>query len=215
MAQKTNSTNTPMKPEQFEKSYLDSKMWILLLAILMIVIGTLIYLEVCGAISSGSNPSSFVGASAQSSENENGEVSGAIIAFAETLGVVIVIIGVVLLVGNVTRNGDAHKLAKDGDYVGAVSLTPAKGKTPYDKAIFLPQMSKWNTKLANDGTEPNSLLPADLQAKYKTTDDSDETDVPYQPALKAPYGQTGQMQYPGMNAMPAMPTQRANIFNTP
>lgn len=178
-ANKSSTSGFSSDDKEFFNTYIDQKRGILIFSIILILFGVIMFLQMCGAMSSGSDPSGLAGSSVGSSNtDESDTLDPAVVGFFEFLAVVMIIIGVVLVVNIQTSHTIVRKLIADKDRCGAVSVYPATGKI-VDDDLFNPQVAIWEASLVEKGIEPNSLvvLPPAMEeaiaARYATEDSSD------------------------------------------
>lgn len=174
------ATQVPSSDKEFFDKYIDKKEMVLIFMIILLVIGAVLFLNICGAASSGSDPSGLVGSSAGSSnDDDSGNLDPAVTGFLLFLALFMIIIGTIMVVKINTSHHLANKLIVNKDRCGAVMIYPAKGKT-VDDSLYIPQVALWNANLVERGIEPNSLvvlppeMEAEIESRYVSDSDSDD-----------------------------------------
>lgn len=126
-----------MNPEAFSESYLDKKTGVLIFVVIVLIIGSIMFLQVCCVQMTGSGASGLAGSSAQSSGGDGTETeyNTYCAGFAEFLAVILIAIGVYMLANIMTKKNDAEKLTKEGHLLAAISVDGKEGIVPTNDLI--------------------------------------------------------------------------------
>ena len=117
-----NGTNISSKvlsdSKSFYNTYVDHKRVLIGFCILLIFIGLVVYLQICGASCSGSDPCGCVGLSADASngdDDDSNQLNGTAYGWFITISVLFMAIGIGILAYNMAIVRSSEKLAKNGN----------------------------------------------------------------------------------------------------
>lgn len=158
----------------FKDTYMMHKRGILSFAFLLIFVGFIVYLQICGASCSGSDPCGVVGMSATTSNGEgddpdqlNGTAYGAFI----TIAVLFLCVGIGIATWYSAIAKKSSELADNGELVAAIMINGNKNDTRWDDPTLLKfQTAKYSQRVIDIGEDPAALIENDFEKnKFEKT----------------------------------------------
>lgn len=157
----------------FRKQYIDHRMGILIFASILLLIGLVVYLQVCGAECSGSDPSGAVGSSVNCSngDDDSDTLNGTATGCMFTLSLICIILGTGMLAYYYSIIKQANKLVDANLPYAAAIINAQKGKDT-DVNLLAYQTAMFEQQAIKAGIDPASLV----DNPYANTDSSDNSD---------------------------------------
>lgn len=151
----------------FKDRYMMHRRGILFFAAVLIFVGFIVYLQICGASCSGSDPCGVVGSSATASNGEgddpdqlNGTAYGAFITVAVLF--LCVGIGIAAWYGAISKKSE--ELANNGELVAAIMINGDKNDTRWDDPVLLKfQTAKYEQRVIDNGEDPSALIENEFE----------------------------------------------------
>lgn len=143
----------------FYETYIDHRKGIIVLACVLLFCGLIVYLQVCGAECSDSDPSGFVGSSVNCSNGEDDDsntLNGTAIGCMFTFSVVFVMLGAGMLMYYYSIVKQSHKLIDANMPYGAAIINMKKGKET-DTNLLAYQTALFEEKVIKAGVDPATL----------------------------------------------------------
>ena len=153
-------------PKAFSEQYLDKKTGVMVFAIILLIIGILMFFQVCSVQMGVSDASGIAGSSQQSSGYGNGEYNPQCAGFAEFIAVLIIGASLYWLATIMTTKSNAEKLVKSGHLLAACTIDSKKGVTATNE-LLQAQITLNETEAQRRGMEMHHI-------DVETDDDDDE-----------------------------------------
>lgn len=117
--------------KSFYDKYIDHRKWVFVLTIIFLILGFILFFQVCGAEMSGSDPSGLAGSSVGSSnsDGDGDELNPTVVGLLEFTALVIiaVCVGVLCYYWSIVQS--SKKLIKAGNFYGAAEINLKKGQS--------------------------------------------------------------------------------------
>ena len=116
--------------KKLEKNWLSHKINAYIIGAILILIGFVLYLQVCGAECSGSDPSGFTACSIEASNNDgDATLTGSAAGTLYTLSIVFLVCGLFAFMYSYVISSVSKKLVDENLPYAAVAIDGAKGKS--------------------------------------------------------------------------------------
>lgn len=151
----------------FRDTYMMHRRGVLFLSFMLIFVGFIVYLQICGASCSGSDPCGVVGMSATASNGEDDDpdqLNGTAYGVFITIAVLFLCVGVGIAAwyGAISKKSD--ELANNGELVAAIMINGDKNDTRWDDPVLLKfQTAKYEQRVIDMGEDPSALIENEFE----------------------------------------------------
>jgi uncharacterized membrane protein YidH (DUF202 family) len=166
--------------ETFTKDYLNNHRVAIIVAIIILVVGIIIFVQTCGFECSGGqgcDPCGIMGSSVAASngvDDSSMAPTGTCVAFGVTLGLIIIVFGTWMLTYYTVKHDDGKKLMAADLPLGAVIVTGKKGHEK-DPELLTYQTGLLEADCVNKGINPYKIIKNPLDKPKKVVSDTDSS----------------------------------------